>query len=135
MRQPTVKLNKKPSDDPTAVPDFKVAAAKLLEKVEQHHAGCVEVAEAAKAAHEQQRAAAAGSSSDVNPDVLQAMMQLEAAKVRATIANEAAILSTACASRWQLTNEYCTVVLSHVCTEVTSVWCALDYGYFREDGL
>ena len=49
-RQPSIELNNKKLDDPTAVPTYQVAAEKLLEKIEREHGGCVEAAEAAAAA-------------------------------------------------------------------------------------
>ena len=48
-KQPSVPLNKKPSDDPTAVPNYLVAAERLYAKIEREHAGCVAAAKAAKA--------------------------------------------------------------------------------------
>lgn len=49
-KQPYVNLNKKPASDPTAVPTYEVAAAKLLSLLETKHAGCLAAAEQAKAA-------------------------------------------------------------------------------------
>ena len=48
-KQPHVPLNKKPPTDPTAVPNYLVAAEKLRIKIETEHAGCLAAAEAAKA--------------------------------------------------------------------------------------
>ena len=42
MKQPFVSLNKKPADDPKAVPSFDVAAEKLFNELETEHAGCIE---------------------------------------------------------------------------------------------
>lgn len=49
MKQPYVAINKKPSNDPAAVPNYFVAAEKLIEKIKIEHAGCLVAAEAAKA--------------------------------------------------------------------------------------
>jgi hypothetical protein len=48
-KQPCVALNKKPPSDPSAVPNYLVAAQKLRMKVEAEHAGCLAAAEAARA--------------------------------------------------------------------------------------
>ena len=40
-KQPLVALNKKPSTDAAAVPDYIMAAEKLIHKVEDGHVGCV----------------------------------------------------------------------------------------------
>ena len=48
-KQPCVPLNKKPSTDASAVPNYLVAAEKLRMKIEAEHAGCLAAAEAAKA--------------------------------------------------------------------------------------
>jgi len=49
-KQPSVALNDKPLTDPTAVPTYQVAAEKLVAKIEAGHCGCIEAANAAKAA-------------------------------------------------------------------------------------
>ena len=49
MKQPSVALNKKPRIDEYAVPDFLIAAEKLIIKVAHEHRGCVAAAETAKA--------------------------------------------------------------------------------------
>ena len=48
-KQPCVALNKKPSTDASAVPNYLVAAEKLRIKIEAEHAGCLQAAEEAKA--------------------------------------------------------------------------------------
>ena len=48
-KQPHVPLNKKPSTDASAVPNYLVAAEKLRIKIETEHAGCLAAAEAARA--------------------------------------------------------------------------------------
>ena len=48
-KQPQVPLNKKPSTDALAVPNYLVAAEKLRLKIEDEHAGCLAAAEAARA--------------------------------------------------------------------------------------
>ena len=48
-KQPQVPLNKKPSTDASAVPNYLVAAEKLRLKIEDEHAGCLAAAEAARA--------------------------------------------------------------------------------------
>ena len=56
-KQPNKALNsKKYPDDPEAVPTYLVATQKLIEKIENGHAGCVGVAEQAKAASNQSAA-------------------------------------------------------------------------------
>ena len=46
---PCVPINKKPSSDASAVPNYLVAAEKLRLKIEDEHAGCLAAAEAARA--------------------------------------------------------------------------------------
>ena len=48
-KQPHVALNKKPSTDASAVPNYLVAAEKLRIKIETEHAGCLAAAKAARA--------------------------------------------------------------------------------------
>lgn len=48
-QEPCVPLNRKPSTDASAVPNYLVAAEKLRLKIEAEHAGCLQAAEEAKA--------------------------------------------------------------------------------------
>ena len=48
-KQPCVPLNKKPSTDASAVPNYLVATQRLISKIETEHAGCLAAAEAARA--------------------------------------------------------------------------------------
>ena len=48
-KQPCVALNEKTSSDPSAVPNYLVAAEKLRLRIEAEHAGCLAAAEAARA--------------------------------------------------------------------------------------
>ena len=88
-RQPYIDLNS------TAVPNWDVAAQKLLTLIESTHAGCVEAAQAARLAAAAQ-SSGGGSSTGTRPaepdiSALQAMMRLEAARARAAAANMAAL--------------------------------------------
>jgi len=90
-KQPYVNLNKKPASDPTAVPTYEVAAAKLPSLLETKHASCLEAAEAAKAAAAAKSKAGADAGSSAGVNATEAMMRLAAAKVRAATANKAAL--------------------------------------------
>ena len=88
-RQPYIDLNS------TAVPNWDVAAQKLLTLIESTHAGCVEAAQAARLAAAAQ-SSGGGSSTGTRPaepdiSALQAMMRLEAARARAAAAKMAAL--------------------------------------------
>ena len=89
-----VSLNDKNVTDPSAVPDFIVAAEKLLQKVNDEHSGsaCLECAEEAKATAAD-KSAQGSSSTDTDPGVLQALMQLKAAEIEAKRANEASLVA------------------------------------------
>ena len=91
-RQPYVGLNSKPLTDATAVPSYQVAVERLIQVVEDRHGGCLEAAQAAR------MAAAAQASSGARPepasqpiDASDAMMRLQAARMRAAVANKAAL--------------------------------------------
>ena len=88
-KQPHMPLNKKSSDDPTAVPNYLVAAEKLYKKIESEHAGCVAAAEAA-------RIAAAAPSTRPPTD---AMAVLMAARKVEQVAECAEAASTAARAR------------------------------------
>ena len=60
LKQPLVRINKKPSTDAASVPNYLVAAEKLLVKIETEHAGCLVAAEAAKAKAQQHGARSRG---------------------------------------------------------------------------
>jgi hypothetical protein len=53
MKQPAVMLNRKPPEDAASVPNYLVAAEKLLTIIAREHAGCLVAAEAAKAKAQQ----------------------------------------------------------------------------------
>jgi hypothetical protein len=89
-RQPYVALNNKPLDDPEAVPTYQVAAERLIAKIEQKHCGCIEAAEAAKAAAAI-GSAQAGTSETAQLDAFAAMRRVQELKAIAFKANAEAL--------------------------------------------
>jgi len=85
-QRPEVGLNKKPLSDATAVPTYDIAAEKLLAQIEGKHGGCVEAAQAARAAAAQS-APSTESRPEPSVDAFHAMMRLQAAKQAAAEAN------------------------------------------------
>ena len=97
-RQPSVALNDKPLDDPTAVPTYQVAAERLIAKIEQKHCGCIEAAEAAKATAAI-GSARAGPSETEQMDAFAAMRRVQELKAVAVKANAEALAAGATTTR------------------------------------
>jgi hypothetical protein len=91
LRQPYVKKNQKPDEDPAAVPTYLVAAQKLIEKIEAAHGNCLEAAEAARMAAAAHAAAAQPEARPEPTHTLDAMMRLQSAKLAAAKANAIAL--------------------------------------------
>ena len=95
LQRPVVTLNSKPLDDQEAVPDFIVATERLIKKVSDGHAGCIDFAKDAAAAGGTASSAAAGSSSAQmqDPSIFEAMMQMEELKRDAKELNAMALVA------------------------------------------
>jgi len=93
LRQPPVSLNKKPVEDPKAVPTYLVAAEKLIAKIEMEHGACIGAAEAAKAAAAADSAgpSATETAEAETTDVFAAMIRLRDLRKIADEANVAAL--------------------------------------------
>ena len=86
VKQPYIDLTKG-----AAVPTYQRAAEMLLAVVEKEHAGCVAAAEQAKAASSKAGGSSGCAGSCCAPNVLEAMVRLQAAKAAAREANAIAL--------------------------------------------